>query len=997
MGLVLLGLAVVAGCFAAGLGAASADDSLTTYRAFEPGSTSRHHLVAGEVHRFEIPLEAGQVAEVVVDQVGLDVVVELWKPVEDRPLVVDGPTYGFGPEQLCQVAAAPGRHVLEVRALDSTAAGPYDLWLEVAPTPSARLRACHRATQARAELETAGAGSAAGRPIEHRLAALGQLRELWRQAGEVFPQVVILDALGRLKQEQGELTAAAEAHGEALALAGALEDRRLQTTQSNRLGLVELRLGEPATAQERFEDALALASELGDGRRRASALNNLALVAQTRGEHVEAIARLREALAVVQTENPGAADEHATFRHNLGASLSALGRYDEAFESLAQALERRRRSRVGSVPETQILLGWTHFLAGDLESAREVLEQARDRARADGDGRRESWALDRLGSTYRELGRFEDALVAHHDLLERARRSGNRLDLGAARANLGWLYTSWGRPREARDQLEEAVRIFESIGDLAAQAHVLAGLAHGQHQLGELRPALASIERARERVETLRTAGRRLGDRFRALPLWQTYDQLHLEVLLELARHEPDAGWQGRAFEVSDLARSRGLFEILREAGVAPEPAVAPSLAEERRSLGGQLRSIETRLRDSTPHPAGAVEVLERKRVTLSRRLASIEAEIRAEVPELTELRSPEPLSLAAAQALLDDDSVMLGFVLGEERSRLFHLTSTAIEVFDLAPAAELEALAWATWNGFVGSHQEHVREQSRAASERLSRELLGPVADALEGRRLIVVGDGILHYLPFAALPQPGREALLLDTHEVVYLPSLAVLDLLRQRAAGRSEPEGVAVLAVPEATSSSGLPDLPHARREAERIHGLASSESLLAIGAEATLDLLESDRLAGFRILHIAAHGILDEEVPNRSGLLLAPSATGTGPEDGFLSLRQIYSLDLPVEMVVLSSCRSALGAHVRGAGLLGLSRGFFYAGASRLVVSLWDVDDEATAELMIQLHTHLRADPQSPAAALRAAQQDVRRQERWRAPYYWAGFVLRGDWR
>jgi CHAT domain-containing protein len=154
----------------------------------------------------------------------------------------------------------------------------------------------------------------------------------------------------------------------------------------------------------------------------------------------------------------------------------------------------------------------------------------------------------------------------------------------------------------------------------------------------------------------------------------------------------------------------------------------------------------------------------------------------------------------------------------------------------------------------------------------------------------------------------------------------------------------------------------------------------------------------RLGRYSIVHFATHGILDEEHPELSGLVLSLyDREGRFREEGFLSLGDIYGLSLPVDLVVLSACRTGLGKEVRGEGLIGLTRGFMYAGSPRVVASLWQVDDEATAELMRYFYLKMFKEGMSPAAALRAAQLSVAGQRRWSSPYYWAGFVLQGEWR
>jgi CHAT domain-containing protein len=151
-----------------------------------------------------------------------------------------------------------------------------------------------------------------------------------------------------------------------------------------------------------------------------------------------------------------------------------------------------------------------------------------------------------------------------------------------------------------------------------------------------------------------------------------------------------------------------------------------------------------------------------------------------------------------------------------------------------------------------------------------------------------------------------------------------------------------------------------------------------------------------LARARIVHFATHGVLDNEDPGLSGVMLSMFDAQGRPLDGFLRLRDIYTLRLPADLVVLSACSTALGRPVKGEGLVGVVRGFMYAGAQRVVASLWKVDDDATRELMSRFYVEMLQHQRSPASALRQAQLAVRQQDAWRSPFYWAGFVLQGEW-
>jgi CHAT domain-containing protein len=337
----------------------------------------------------------------------------------------------------------------------------------------------------------------------------------------------------------------------------------------------------------------------------------------------------------------------------------------------------------------------------------------------------------------------------------------------------------------------------------------------------------------------------------------------------------------------------------------------------------------------------------------------------------------------------------------------------------------------------------------------------LAPVVDQFKDKRLLIVTDGALAYVPFSLLPEPRApdaandnvEAVpLIVNHEIVNLPSASVLAVLRQQQMRRQPaPKAVAVLADPvfdqhdprlggvaaPKTASSpqtrsvkhnslddllasdssasmltrsatdlglarggqlALPRLRFSRQEADAILQVTpNGEGLEAVDFNANRTTAISPELSQYRIVHFATHGLLNSEHPELSGLVLSLVDKNGKPQNGFLTLEDIYNLNLPADLVVLSACETGLGKEISGEGLIGLTRGFMYAGATRVVASLWKVSDAATAQLMAEFYRGMEKDGLAPAAALRAAQIAMWKQKRWRHPYYWAAFQIQGEWK
>lgn len=347
------------------------------------------------------------------------------------------------------------------------------------------------------------------------------------------------------------------------------------------------------------------------------------------------------------------------------------------------------------------------------------------------------------------------------------------------------------------------------------------------------------------------------------------------------------------------------------------------------------------------------------------------------------------------------------------------------------------------------------LREQQTVAAA-LSQMLLAPAQALLPSKRLLIVPSTTLSYVPFAALPGVGSQLAvagkktipnrqptpdnrhpLIVNHEIIILPSASTLGVLRRASSGRADaPKTLAIFADPvfglydervrpagatpnlatlarremttsdaasDATSGNDaeavpLPRLPASRQEAEAIAALVpDSHRKLALDFAACRAAVLDEELSQYRYVHFATHGLLDNEHPELSALVFSLVDRQGVAQDGLLRTMEVFNLKLNAELVVLSGCRTALGKEIKGEGLMGLTRGFMYAGARRVLASLWQVHDTATAELMKRFYQGMLGEQKlSPAAALRAAQIGMWRDTRWHAPYYWAAFTLQGDW-
>jgi CHAT domain-containing protein len=510
------------------------------------------------------------------------------------------------------------------------------------------------------------------------------------------------------------------------------------------------------------------------------------------------------------------------------------------------------------------------------------------------------------------------------------------------------------------------------------------------------------------------------------------YD-LWIDLLMESGRRQSDAASARQALEVSERARARGLLDLLSEAGIQIREGVDPDLLKREQSLLTSLDDKSQRqIRLLTGvHTAEQASSMEKEIRELTLQYQEVESEVRARSPRYAALTQPQPLKATEIQELLDSDTLLLEYALGEERSFLWVIGAGSLDTFELPKRVEIDAAARKAYEELsvhsAGSHPG-------TAADALSRIVLDAAAPLLRNKRLVVITDGALQYIPFAALRIHGESGLLVENHEIVHVPSASVLSVLRRETSGRkAAPKLAAIFADPvfdrsdprvgrprsaSATASqssadlqsenlqrsareiglSSLPRLRGTRQEAEAIACLAGeANALLALDFAASRKTVTGPELADYRIVHFATHGLLNSQHPELSGLILSLVDRDGRPANGFLESAEIYNLKLGADMVVLSACQTALGKDVRGEGLVGLTRGFMYAGAPRVLATLWPVPDQATTELMKHFYQGVLVKGMRPAAALQAAQMAMRSNARWSSPYYWAGFVLQGEWK
>ncbi|MEO1085316.1 MAG: CHAT domain-containing tetratricopeptide repeat protein, partial [Acidobacteriota bacterium] len=685
------------------------------------------------------------------------------------------------------------------------------------------------------------------------------------------------------------------------------------------------------------------------------------------------------------------------------------------------------------------------------------------------------------GSVHADRGRSDDALAAYEEALALARNSYHRpLDIGRA-----WLRVGEGRAQvgdragalRAFDQalaslseLRQGASAFQGIGRLLASAgrrdealdyyrrameqartfmswpsrrEVVMDLARFHAEGGDVDAALDILDDGLEASESAREV---LSNPNLQTPQGvsdQPFHDLKVELLMEKHRRSPSEGFSRAAFAASERSRARGLLGALPP-GAGRRPS-DPALVTERAALIRRLEDLASAER-ADPGPGPSARSREIERADVLNRLAEIEAAARvARRGAASEDGALRPLTLDAVERdVLDDDTLLLHYDLGEEVSYVWSVTADGFDVARLPARRDIEeavrdlyaaVTARANREDFESERRESQRIAAAdlrvpAAAARVRQMVLDPVARHLGKKRLVIAADGILQSIPFAILPSPRDPVCatpLVVDHDIVGVPSVSVWAQLRRRARVKdAPPKTLAVLADPvfdrndprfgnRPATPNGRPlerdvlravlrfsadpqarnldRLPATLREARDIaRRVRPEQRLVALGFQARRELATSGVLGGYRILHFASHAFLSSDFPELSGVVLSLVDADGEPLVGFLSVADIRGLELSADLVVLSACRTALGRDARGEGLLSLARGFLMAGASSVVASVWSPRDQPTADLMGRFYRALLVDDLTPAAALRRAQVSMYREGI--LPYYWGGFVVLG---
>ncbi|NJL62553.1 MAG: CHAT domain-containing protein, partial [Methylacidiphilales bacterium] len=896
-----------------------------------------------------------------------------------------------------------------------------------------------------------------------------QALSLFRALGNKSSEATILNNIAGIYSDLGEKKKALEYYNQALTFSRALGNRSGEATTLNNIGMTYSDLGEKKKALEFYNQALPLLRAVGERRVEAITLNNIGGIYSDIGEKQKALEHVNQALSLHRAV--GYKEGEATSINNLGNLYSDLGEKKKALEFYNQALSLHRA--VGDKEgEARTLdnIGGIYLDFGNKQESLKLRNQALSLRRALGDKGGEAGTLNNIATVHLALGENKKALEYFNQALLLLRALGDRDVEATTLNNIGAVYSDLGEKQKALEFLKQALSLDRVVGNKVNEARTLWNLAALDRKQGNLQAARQHIENAIAIIEELRGTYTDQDLKTTYFATVQGYYKFYIDLLMELHKKDPSKGYNALALNTSERSRARGLVELLAQANARLSKNIDPQLIDREQELQTKRQAQEKNLAQLVNQPQVSRETIKQTEAEIQNIInqqKALKAQIRDRNPERDKITNPQPLTLAQIQQQLDKDTVLLQYSLGSDRSFLWLVTSTSLTSYELPKEAEIAKIANRYHTALGDAATTNVAIES---AQQLSQLVLAPVKDKLAnqlaGKRLVVVADGVLQQIPFAALhdlngnkglgnvqnnptdrqtdgrgvnikpnpPSPGKtntnyQPLFLN-HEIVNLPSASTIAIQREKTANRQPaPKKIAILADPVYTNDdervtgkprsllgelelersaldrsaqslkrTGWSRLPNTATEARGILKLfPPTSSLQAFNFEANYNWATSKDLSQYQILHFATHGFVNPDQPELSGIVLSLLDNSGKQIPGYLRLADLFERDYPAELIVLSACETGLGKNVSGEGLVGLTRGLMYAGAERVALSLWKVNDEGTSVLMQEFYRQMLSNNLTPAQALRAAQRQLWQGSEWRSPHYWAAFTLQGEWR
>lgn len=881
-----------------------------------------------------------------------------------------------------------------------------------------------------------------------------KLLDVDHPANDTYNRGDLYNSMGLTSKKSGNMTQALQYYQKSLPLARASGDSLLIGIVYSNLGVLNRAEGDLQKGLERYEQSLPYLQAIDSQRDIAIALGNIGNIYEQLSLFDKALEYYNRSLPI--RKEIGNVYLLSGIYNQIGSIQQELGNYDQALVSLNKSLEFARKAntpdRIASILNN---LGYLYKLLGEYDKALDYYQRSLTIAKETSDPSSVATTTKNIGKLYWSQEQYQEAKPYYREALELRRQIGNPRDIASSLNTMVEMALQNENYAEAQEYTDEIMAIGDSTGSYKImeygtryQARIHARQENHDKALEYYKKRHAYSEYLSPQSEL--TALKALAEQYHALDSDSalTYGQKAIELI---EQHRSNAGavselksgyfgryadfynrmasWAlkydsdvGRAYRLVEQAKARSLSDELAKASQNIDQKLPEEVRIKRQKMRNKIDNIYTQL-ERTIDKSKQPELKEQLR-TAELELAAYENSLQDKYPELKSLTSPEAISLEQAQAITDEQTAVLEYALADNQLIMFLISrdNVHVEQYSLPEDQELaqQLTSWvADFKDAILSNAS--RRQLQARSKQLYDVLIKPFEEEMsQFENLIIVPDGALAYLPFEAVSKGDQY--LIENFRIKYEPSLTSLTLLKEpEPINRKDLLAVAGSQVSsqneQSYRSARLSALPSTVIEVDSIASHFEQVSTLKneqVSEQALKDLLQKNR---YQYIHMATHGVIDEEHPGRSGLALSTEEEikASSTEDGMLRSSEIFGLNINSDMVVLSACNTGLGKVVGGEGMLGMQRSFFYAGTSTVVVSLWNVYDRSTASFMDEFYKALLDTPSQEgwvdsmlrwvgwdesipfgrkAMAMRQAKLEMIKHPLFNHPVYWAPFIVVG---
>jgi len=763
------------------------------------------------------------------------------------------------------------------------------------------------------------------------------------------------------------------------------------------------------------KEALAIAQSLNHKIEVGISLNHIGIYYEQYDNYSKALNFYEEALTIAKAIKDKV-NESACLT-NIGTIYGKIGNYDKALEFLIKALIKDQLLKNdGYVSIDLINVGeiWRRkgLVSGDKEHFDKALSYFHDcleLIRKTEDRQKEVYVLNNIGSVHSELKKYKDALKYFESSYEMAEEIKDVEMMGMILNNIGIVHYNQGNYEKSTEYNQKAIDLALGIEGEQILWEAYLEIARAYEKQNKFMEALRNYEESIRIIENIRSKIELEELKARYLGTDKRIDAYHylIHLLISFPQSHLEEEYKLEAFNYLERAKARTFLDSLELSNVSMSQGFDFKLQNKEKELMKDISKLYAKLL-ATELSTEEKNVIDEQLKNKENELDSLKREMRTKSPEYANLIYPENITLYEAQRkLLDFNTAFFAYCIGKEHSYAFVITKKDFRIFPLPSRENIQMQV----SDYLKVISDKENKNFQLGHELFSKLVLPGLDKSI--KNIIFIPDDILHFLPFETLiTHKEKIDWLIKDYKIAYAPSISSLREIIQRKKSNGPKPRMDILAFgdpffgPWEAGENGSDifqnyytsdafnffRLKYSGFEIDKISSLFKKRKRKVFRREeASKEQLINHNLDDYKIIHFATHSIIDEKIPARSSIVLSLDEDLT--QDGFLQMREIYNLKLNSDLVTLSSCQTGLGEFIKGEGIEGINRAFFYAGTSSVLMSLWAVNDQASYQLMERFYFHLRSS-ESIMSALRKAKLEMIDSNALSHPYYWAAFIVSG---